>query len=71
MVHTILLACGERNRRAHNDRARQAWNTAMLPHQKRPSINSILIPETAKRAQTWKDMMHTARMITFAYGGTA
>jgi hypothetical protein len=72
MVHTILRGCAERQRREHNNRAWLAWHIAVLPNQKRtPPLKSLMIPERTNRVQTWQDQMHTARMITLAYGGTA
>jgi hypothetical protein len=72
MVHAIMRGCAERQRREHNNRAWHVWHTAVLPQQKRiPHLKSLMIPEHTKRAQTWQDQMHVARMITLAYGGTA
>jgi hypothetical protein len=69
MLAALTAAAQCRLDARHNELAWLAWNAAALQRAKRlPPLSGLLIKR--RRAQTWRDQMDIARILTLANGGT-
>lgn len=55
-----MEAAGERERRAHNARVLQAWNTAAIPGSKK-KLNDLLIPAPRRNRQSPEQRLAAAQ----------
>lgn len=59
----------ERERKAHNDRVKQAWNTAMFQRAEKPKLNNYLWLLPSEKAQSFDDQKAMLVKLSQRYGG--